>query len=92
MHSQMDLTLDYVVYVLWSGKYRKRYVGMTSNLIGRFISHNSLGKKGWTIKFRPWRVVHVEFYTTKESAKDREDFLKTGKGRQWMDLNLDTEI
>ena len=65
---------------------------MTSNLIGRFISHNSLGKNGWTIKFRTWRVVYVEFYTTKESANDREDFLKTGKGRQWMDLNLDTEI
>ncbi|MCL8008640.1 GIY-YIG nuclease family protein [Gelidibacter japonicus] len=87
----MDFTMDFVVYVLWSPKYRKRYVGMTSNLIGRFESHNSLGRKGWTIKFRPWHVIHVEFYTTKKDAKNREDFLKTGRGREWMDLNLDMD-
>ena len=84
----MDQPLDYVVYVLWSERHRKRYVGMTSNLIGRFRSHNSLGKKGWTVKFRPWHVVHVEFYMSKGSALARENFLKTGKGRDWMALNL----
>src|SRR5690554_4205491 len=85
--AQMDQPLDYVVYVLWSERHRKRYVGMTSNLIGRFRSHNSLGKKGWTVKFRPWHVVHVEFYMSKGSARARENFLKTGKGREWMALN-----
>ncbi|WP_317172473.1 GIY-YIG nuclease family protein [Gelidibacter maritimus] len=80
-----------MVYVLWSDRYRKRYVGMTSDLVGRFRSHNSLAKKGWTIRFRPWRVVHVEFYATKKDAKSREDFLKTGRGREWMDLNLNLD-
>ena len=65
---------------------------MSSDLIGRFRSHNSLSKKGWTVKFRPWEVVHVEFYASKSNAKAREDFLKTGRGREWMDLNLDMDI
>lgn len=75
---------------MWSDRYRKRYDGMTSNLIGRFKSHNSLDKKGWTVKFRPWHVVYVEFHATKRSAKDREGFFKTGRGRDWLDLNVVT--
>ena len=88
----MDIPDNFVVYVLWSDSHLKRYVGMTSNLIERFMSHNTLGKKGWTVKFRPWRVVHVEFYATKNEALKRERFLKTGRGRDWMDIHIDPEI
>ncbi|MEO0508146.1 MAG: hypothetical protein AAF090_18465 [Bacteroidota bacterium] len=38
---------------------------MTSNLIARFKSHNELGTKGWTIKFRPWEVIHLEVFSYK---------------------------
>ncbi|WP_325635244.1 GIY-YIG nuclease family protein, partial [Parapedobacter sp.] len=44
----------FTVYVLHSGKHDKIYIGFTSNLEQRLKSHNELGKKGWTIKFRPW--------------------------------------
>ncbi|ARN79025.1 endonuclease [Nonlabens spongiae] len=81
--------LEFVVYVLWSPAHGKRYVGMTSNLIKRFASHNKLGTKGWTIRYRPWKVVHVEFYETKRDALLREKLLKTGKGREWIDSNVD---
>jgi putative endonuclease len=57
---------------------------MTSDLIARFRSHNELGKKGWTIKFRPWKVVHVEFFSTKKEALVRERYLKSGAGREWV--------
>ncbi|MFA5669387.1 MAG: GIY-YIG nuclease family protein, partial [Balneolaceae bacterium] len=38
----------------------------------RFKSHNELGKKGWTIKYRPWEIVHTEEYATKKEAMARE--------------------
>ena len=74
----------YKVYILYSPKYNKIYVGYTSNLEQRLLSHNELGKKGWTIKFRPWQLVHSEEYETKAEALLREKQLKAGKGRDWI--------
>jgi putative endonuclease len=75
---------EFVVYILFSEDYGKTYVGFTSNLIERFKSHNYLSKKGYTIKFRPWQVIYVEFFTTKSEALKREKLLKTGKGREFI--------
>jgi len=74
----------YAVYILYSYKYSKTYVGCTSNLIQRFYSHNFLGKKGWTIRYRPWKVIHVEIFEDKREALHREHFLKSGLGRQYI--------
>ncbi|CCG54166.1 Excinuclease ABC, C subunit N-terminal region [Flavobacterium indicum GPTSA100-9 = DSM 17447] len=73
---------EFVVYILFSEGYNKTYVGFTSNLIERFKSHNYLCEKGYTIKFRPWKVIYVEFFTTKSEALKREKLFKTGKGRE----------
>lgn len=73
----------YVVYVLYSQKFNKIYIGYTSSLISRFRSHNKLGK-GWTKKFRPWIVVLVEFFETKKEAIEKENALKGAKGREWI--------
>jgi putative endonuclease len=70
----------FIVYVLYSEQHNKIYVGFTSNLEQRFISHNELGKKGWTIKFRPWIIVHQESFDSKSDAMKREKELKTAAG------------
>ncbi|AMA49972.1 GIY-YIG nuclease family protein [Flavobacterium covae] len=75
---------EFVVYILFSEVYGKTYVGFTSNLIERFNSHNYLSKKGYTIRFRPWQVIYVEFFTTKSEALKREKLLKSGKGREFI--------
>ncbi|AMA49971.1 GIY-YIG nuclease family protein [Flavobacterium covae] len=75
---------EFVVYILFSEVYGKTYVGFTSNLIERFKSHNYLSKKGYTIKFRPWQVIYVDFFTTKSEALKREKLLKSGKGREFI--------
>lgn len=72
---------EFVVYILFSKTHNKTYVGFTSNLINRFKSPNVLGTKGYTIKYRPWIVLHVEFYATKIEAMRVEKYYKTGKGR-----------
>ena len=59
----------------------KIYIGMTSNLSERFLSHNKLSKKGWTKRYRPWEIIYTEKYPTKTEALKREKELKTARGR-----------
>ena len=73
---------EFVVYILFSKKYMKTYVGFTSNLIERIKSHNFLGTKGYTIRYQPWIVVDVQFFTSKKEAMQMEKFYKTGKGHE----------
>ncbi len=57
---------------------------MTSNLEERFKSHNELGKKGWTLKFRPWEILYTEEFADKSAALKREKQLKSGQGRNFI--------
>ncbi|MES2240179.1 MAG: GIY-YIG nuclease family protein [Bacteroidota bacterium] len=75
---------EFVVYILYSEKFNKNYTGFTSNLIERFKSHNFIGTKGYTLKFRPWEVIYVEFFPSKAEAIKREKYLKTGIGRTFI--------
>ncbi|MDX1651959.1 MAG: GIY-YIG nuclease family protein [Brumimicrobium sp.] len=73
---------EFLVYVLYSPDHDKIYIGMTASIIQRFRSHNQLAHKGFTVKFRPWVVVHTEFFDNKASALKREKSLKGGQGRR----------
>ncbi|WP_281232051.1 GIY-YIG nuclease family protein [Flavobacterium gelatinilyticum] len=75
---------EFVVYILFSEKFNKNYTGFTSNLIERFKSHNLLAAKGYTVKYRPWEVVYVEFFNSKNEAIKREKYFKTGIGREFI--------
>jgi len=72
----------FIVYGLYSKKYDKIYIGYTSNMEQRLLSHNELEQKGWTMKYRPWEIIYTEIHTTKVEAMKREKQLKTAKGRE----------
>ena len=74
----------FTTYVLYSEKYGKIYVGFTSDMSNRLLSHNQLATKGWTIKFRPWQIVFTEIFDTKSEAMKREKELKSAKGREFI--------
>ncbi|MEI9921389.1 MAG: GIY-YIG nuclease family protein [Bacteroidota bacterium] len=74
----------FTVYVLYSEAHNRLYIGYTSDLITRFRFHNHLAKKGFTVRFRPWHVIHVEFFESKPAAAKREKQLKSGAGREWI--------
>ena len=74
----------YIVYVLHSEKFNKIYIGYTSNLEERLLSHNKLGKKGWTVKYRPWELIHKEEFSSKAEAMKREKELKSSRGRNFI--------
>jgi putative endonuclease len=73
----------YTVYVLYSAQFDKLYIGMTTDLPGRMISHNALGH-GYTARYRPWQVLHTETFTHKSESLKREKALKGGQGRSWI--------
>ncbi len=73
----------FTVYVLYSKKYNKIYIGYTSDINNRMLSHNSLATKGYTIKYRPWEIIHTEVFDSKAEALKREKQLKSAKGREF---------
>ena len=78
----------FIVYVLHSPSFDKIYIGFTANLQQRLLSHNKLGTKGYTLKFRPWEVIHTEEYDSKADALKREKQLKSSRGRNYIRTQL----
>jgi putative endonuclease len=74
----------FTVYVLYSRKFNQIYIGFTSDLPNRFLSHNELATKGHTIKYRPWEIAYTEEHQTKKEAMRREDQLKSANGRKFV--------
>ena len=81
MEEKSDFSLDkYFVYVLFSLKDKKLYIGYTTNLELRLIEHNS-GRATSTKNRRPLELIYYEVFINKVDAKSREVFLKSGFGR-----------
>ena len=76
--------MDFTVYVIFSKTYNKIYIGYSSDLNKRLLSHNSLATKGYTIRFRPWTLVYSETFDSKTDAMKREKELKSAKGRRFI--------
>ena len=74
----------FTVYVLYSEKYNKIYIGYTSNIEQRLLAHNELETKGYTLKYRPWKLIHSENFSDKANAMKREKELKSAKGREYI--------
>lgn len=68
------------VYVLWSSKLRKRYVGSAQNAQERLHQHNQ-GRTPFNRTGIPWVWIHTESYESRSTAYRRERFLKSGVGR-----------
>jgi putative endonuclease len=78
----------YYTYVIENGK-GKRYTGSTDNIDERLRTHNdeSLEKAKFhrsTYKRGPWKLLFLFTLKTRQEALNFEMFLKTGKGRQWL--------
>lgn len=83
----------YFVYVLFSLKDEKLYIGFTAELDKRIHEHLS-GRVKSTKKRLPLILIHYQAFRDKHDAKSREVFLKSGFGRNELkkalkkDLNL----
>ena len=71
----------YYTYAIYSERFNKIYIGFTANIEERLFDHNFRARKGYTVKFRPWKLIHVEEFDSKKQAMGREKQLKSAKGR-----------
>ena len=66
----------FFVYILYSLKDKKLYVGQTNNLKKRLFEHN-IGKVKSTKSRTPFIVLYKETFTNRYDAMKREKFLKS---------------
>ena len=52
------------------------------------LKHHNGGFTKSTKAYRPWIIVHKEEYKTLKEARDREKYLKSGIGREYLDRIL----
>jgi len=73
----------FFVYVIKSSVDGRLYKGLTSDLQKRINEHNR-GKTKTTKAFKPWELVYYEEFSTRDEARQREKYLKTGAGRRFL--------
>jgi len=77
----------YYVYILLGRRDKKPYIGCTNDLRKRLILHNK-GKVESTKSRKPLILIYYEAYLNKFDAFNREKWLKTGWGRNYIKLVL----
>lgn len=87
MNKTSDVLSISYVYVLFSIKDSKFYVGFTHNLRQRLKEHSSGGVDSTKFR-RPLKLIHYECFINEDDAKAREVFLKSGFGRSQLKLSL----
>ena len=77
-----------VVYILFSNRLQRYYVGQTENFENRLKHHNA-GKNRYTSKGLPWRFVHKFIVSDRSAAIILEGKIKKrGIKRYLIDINF----
>ncbi len=68
------------LYILYSEKIDKYYIGITGDIEKRIEFHNRMGK-GWTAKGRPWKIKFTKEFQNRKDAQFWERKIKKLKRR-----------
>ena len=77
----------YFVYVLYSNRHDKYYIGQTNNLERRLGQHNS-GKSRATKHYLPWAIFFQKELKTRVEAMQFEKYLKSLKNKNYLSIIL----
>ncbi|MBE0570987.1 MAG: GIY-YIG nuclease family protein [Ignavibacteriaceae bacterium] len=73
----------YKVYAIKSMVRNYIYVGLTADLDERIRRHNS-GREITTRAYRPFELMYWEEQPTREDARKREKYFKSGVGKEFL--------
>ncbi len=76
--------MRYKVFVLYSNKHDRLYVGYTTSLTDYMITMNVMESDNPLYKFRPWTLIHMELFEGEDEALMREGFLQSEMGQQYI--------
>ncbi|MEE9465011.1 MAG: GIY-YIG nuclease family protein [Candidatus Neomarinimicrobiota bacterium] len=74
--------MSVTVYVIRSRE-RDTYVGITDDLTRRLHEHNA-GYSRYTRKGADWEVIYSEEVSNRREARNREKYLKSHAGKDWL--------
>ena len=74
----------FFVYILYSEKLNRFYIGQTYNLEERLRKHRS-STKHFTGKAKDWVLKYTESYSTRKEAIAREREIKKKKSRKYIE-------
>ena len=72
------------VYIIYSAKVNKYYVGACTNLERRLYEHN-IGHSTFTSTGIPWELKYTEKFNSLQEAKKREKEIKNKKSRIYIE-------
>jgi len=75
----------YFVYILYSKKYDRYYVGHCEDMVVRLRRHNNKGVPS-TKFYVTWELVYTENFISRSSASAREREIKNKKSRKYIDF------
>ena len=81
--------MPHYVYILYSERFGRYYVGSCQNIEERLLRHNA-GATTSTKAYRPWQLVYSEKYETKTEAIKREFEIKKKKSRKYIEYIIES--
>lgn len=87
MTELLNLSNMYYVYVLWSERDKKFYIGYTND-ISRRINEHYQGKVHSTLRMHKPKLIFSEGFVSIIDARRREKYFKTTKGKKALKLIL----
>ncbi|MCC6370692.1 MAG: GIY-YIG nuclease family protein [Bacteroidia bacterium] len=74
----------YHLYIIYSVKLNRYYIGHTENLEKRLFEHNN-GISTYTSKASDWELKYKEAFVTREESHKREREIKKKKSRVYIE-------
>ncbi len=74
----------FYVYIIYSQKLDKFYIGYTSNIQMRMHEYHNQGRSKFTSKGIPWEFKYSEPFETEIEAMRREKQIKNMKSRKYI--------
>lgn len=71
------------IYAIKSLSIEYIYVGMANNIERRMHEHNS-GQNRSTKAYKPFVLVYTEQFESREEARKKEKYLKSGVGKEYL--------
>jgi putative endonuclease len=79
----------YTVYIIYSQRIDKYYIGFSSDIHDRLCKHNR-NSKGFSSSGKPWTIVYTEAFENKKDAMAREKQLKKWNNRERLKTLIDS--
>jgi putative endonuclease len=80
----------FVVYIIYSTKLNRYYVGTTNNINKRLLEHNTgFYEESYTVRGIPWVLVLSYSCKSSDKAYKLEKFIKNMKSRKFIERIID---